>query len=274
MILAVSNIAWDIGDEPAVLAMLRECGIAHLEVAPARVFPDPATATKEEAVGYAKTCRRHGLVVVAMQALLFGRSDLRLFASPHERDELHTYLTHMIRLGGAMGARVMVFGAPRNRRRGGLSPEQADRIAVPFFAGLASEAVEAGTQLVIEANPPHYGADYLVRAGEALELVRSVGSPGLGLHLDTACMTLVDDDVEALLDVAADLVAHVHVSEPDLGPVPGSVVDHRRFARALRAARYDRYVSIEMRPSPNPVSGVRRAVEHVRSVYRPEREAT
>lgn len=274
MNLAVSNIAWDAKDDAHVLAMLRRSGVTRLEVAPARAFPDPATATMEEAVRYMENCRRQGLEIVAMQALLFGRPDLRLFASERERAELGAYLTHLIRLGGAMAAGVMVFGAPRNRKRGDLSREQADDIAVPFFAGLASEAVEAGTRLGVEANPPHYGADYLVRVDEALGFVRSVASPGLALHLDTACMTLVGDDVESILEAAGELVAHVHVSEPELAAVPGGAVDHQRFGRALRAAGYDRSVSIEMRPAPNPVPRLRRAVDHVRTLYLPDRGST
>ena len=56
-------------------------------------------------------------------------------------------------------------------------------------------AEAAGTTVVMEANPPEYGADFITRAGDAIELVHLVSHPGFRLHLDTGCMTLANDPV-------------------------------------------------------------------------------
>ena len=50
---------------------------------------------------------------------------------------------------------------------------------------------------MMEANPPEYGADFVTRAAEAIELVKAVNHPGFRLHLDTGCMTLANDPVAA-----------------------------------------------------------------------------
>ncbi len=80
---------------------------------------------------------------------------------------------------------------------------------------------------------------------QGLSLIADVGSPHLGLHLDTFHMHLEEKDSAAAIRLAGDRLFHLHACENDRG-VPGSgQVRWREIAAALQAIGYDRAVVIE-----------------------------
>ncbi|SBT37691.1 sugar phosphate isomerase/epimerase family protein [Micromonospora auratinigra] len=261
MKVAVSNIAWEPGDDEKVADALRRAGAEAVEVAPTKVWPDPTAVSPAQAHAYGRAWARAGLPVVAAQSLLYGRPDLTLFGPG--REEFVAYLGRIAELGAALGATALVFGSPRNRLRQDLPVAVADRIAVDVFGRLAERAVAAGTTFCVEANPAVYGADYLTRATEAAALVAAVDSPGLRLHLDTACMTLAGEDPAAGVRRFAPLLRHAHLSEPHLAAVGHPDPRHADFAAALRAVDYAGHLSVEMRPSDGDrVAAVERAARY------------
>lgn len=257
MRLSISNIAWEPEQDEQVAQQLRAAGVSAVEVAPTKAWPDVRVAGAGDARAEAARWRGLGLEVVAMQALLFGRPELQLFGSAESRRLFVEHLSHVLALGGAMGAGAHVFGSPRNRRRDGLPQADAMAVAVDVFAELAVVAEQHGSALCLEANPAEYGADFLTSAHEAAELVAAVGRPGLRLHLDTACMQLAGDDVAACVRDYAALVQHVHLSEPELGPVGEQPNPrHAEVVGALAEVGYVGAVSVEMRATSSPVVSV------------------
>lgn len=270
MRVAVSNIAWEPHDDAEIAESLVSAGVAGVEIAPTKVWPDLTQVSLDEARAYGEGWARAGLPVVSAQSLLFGRPDLRLFDD--SRDDLVAYLGGVIDLCAAMGATALVFGSPRNRQRGGLAPDSAHDIAVDVFGRLAKRAAAVGACLCLEPNPVQYDADYLTRAAEAAEVVRAVDAPGLRLHLDTACMALAGDDAAACATEFAAELRHAHLSEPNLGPVGTPDERHAAFADALRATGYGHYVSVEMRASAeNTVAAVGRAARYAVQIFGDER---
>lgn len=266
MNLAFSNIAWPPEQDDVVAATLWAEGVTGLEIAPTTLRPDPTTLSSDECRTIRRRWEDRGLPIVAAQSLLFGRADLTLFDGAATRAATLDYLKRIVAVCAQLGAESLVFGSPKNRRRGSLSLVEAQPIAVEFFRALADAASDAGTCVVLEANPPEYGADYVTHAAEALELVRTVDRPGLRLHLDAACMMLAGDDPATLGDCGPWL-RHFHVSEPNLAAVgPAGVVDLGPFVAALARWNYNRWVSVEMRrPEPFSTAVLIEAVRHVRS---------
>ena len=266
--LAISNIAWPASAEDEVLDLLVHRGVAGLEVAPTKLWPDPAGVSLDEVRRYRQKIEGRGLKIVAAQALLFGRADLTIFEDSATRQLTLSYLDAIVRVCAELGAEALVFGSPRNRRVGNLEREKVQAISTEFFGSLAEIAERHGTVVVLEANPPAYGADFVTRAVEAAELVQSVNRPGLRLHLDTACMSLAGDDIETVFSAAAPLLHHFHISEPHLAPVDRSTVDHALFARALHQCGYRRWSSIEMRePEPFSLGALDQAIVWAQRVY-------
>jgi len=193
---------------------------------------------------------RRGLPIVALQALLFGRSDLSLFGDTPSRQRLFEHLAAIIDLAAGLGARRLVFGSPKQRVRGALGLAEAEAIAIEFFRELWKRAADRGVWLCIEGNPVQYGCDFLVDSQQVIGFVAQVHQRGLGVHLDTGGMKLAGESPASVIAAAGPSWRHVHASEPHLVPLGEGGVDHAAVAAALRAVGYAGYVSVEMVQGP------------------------
>jgi D-psicose/D-tagatose/L-ribulose 3-epimerase len=242
--LAVSNIAWDPSEDDDVAAVLRREGVTGVEIAPTKWREHPLDATAAEISAYRRYWNERGFAISSMQALLFGRPDLELFGST--RRQLAEHLSRIVELGAGLGARALVFGSPKNRRRGTLSVPGAMASAAEFFQEIGELAAQHGVVVAIEANPPEYGCDFVTRTSDAVELCRLIASPGIGVNGDLGGITMSGDDPRGAIEEARGCLAHVHASEPNLAEL-GAGADHAAAAEALREIGYDGWISIEMR---------------------------
>ena len=270
MKLAVSNLAWPPADEPAVASALDDLAVTGVEIAPTVLWPRPLEAAASELDRCRRTWASRGIGIVAIQSLLFGRPDLTIFEAAETRRATLDYLTGMIRVAAALGARVLVFGSPGNRRVGQLPREEAGMIAEDFFRSVGEAAAAHGVIFAIEPNPPEYGCDFVTTSAEGAALVRAVDHPGFGLHLDSGGLTLAAEPLDERLSACADLVRHFHVSEVNLALIGTGSVAHDEIGAALRRVHYDGWISIEMKAAPGEESAarVRRAVSAARAAYR------
>lgn len=253
MKLAISNIAWPVSRDAEVAALLSQHGVGGIEVAPPKVWPKPLEATAAQLREYRAFWADRGIRIAALQGLLFGRDDLTIFESEDRRREMLHYLTGMMDVAAALGAEVLVFGSPKNRRIGALDPSEAMAIATSFFAALGEAAHARGVAFCIEPNASVYGCDFVTTTADGAALVRRVATPGFALHLDAGGLA-INDEPAGDIEEALPLVRHVHISEPQLMPVGGGPVGpidsqdaHARLAAVLREGDYAHWVSIEMR---------------------------
>ena len=267
MKFAVSNIAWPQEQDEAVAAVLDEHGVAGIEVAPTKLWPQPLQASDSDINTVRRFWSDRGIAIVAAQSLLFGKPELTIFDSEDTRAATLEYLVGIVRLCAKLGAGALVFGSPKNRRVGSLPTDEAMRTAVEFFTRLGEAAASAGTCIVMEANPPVYGADFITRAADAIELVERVNHPGFRLHLDTGCMTLAGDPIADTFGRGSHLMKHFHVSEPNLDlPGTSGKVDHATFSSVLRGRAG--WISLEMRePNPFDLMAFSQSVHWLKATY-------
>ncbi len=266
--LAISNIAWPADWDEEVLALLKRQSVTDLEIAPTRLWARPDEISTTEAYRLRDDLTRRGFRIVGAQSLLYGRPDLTMFENTATTRRTIAYLEEIIRVCAALDAEALVFGSPKNRQIGNLPRETAWQIAQEVFTSVADSAERHGTVVVLEANPSAYQADFLTHAAEAAQLVELVNRPGLRLHLDTACMTMANDDIDSTFTHYSSLLHHFHISEPYLAAVNEATADHARFAENLRRCKYDRWVSIEMRaPEPFSLALLESAIRWARQVY-------
>ena len=242
---AVSNIAWGPEEDEAALGYLVEHGAEGVEIAPSRVWPDWEGAGPGSAGALRRRLDASGLVCPALQAVLFGRPELRLFGTPEQRRGLGEHLVFVADLAAELGAGIVVLGSPKNRIREGMPLDEASALAVAFFREIGAEYEGRGVSLALEANPPEYGCDFVTRLDEAHALVREVDSPGFVLHGDAGGLILGGEDASVLGEVAPEL-GHFHASEPFLAPLT-STGTHAEFGRALADGGYEGWCSVEMR---------------------------
>ncbi len=264
-----SAIAWLPAEALEVAVLLRAEGAAGIEAAPG-LFDRPLTEVTPRQVREVRTFwEGEGLPVRAMQALLFGRPELRLFGTEEERAALADYLRIVFRVAGGLGAGPLVFGSPKTRARGEMEPAAAFETAGRFFRQVAKDADAAGCVLCIEANAPDYGCDFVTTHEETSRLVKAVATPGFGLQVDTGVMRMNGEspaDLAAILRAADVRPAHVHVSEPFLAPVEAATPFHRELAALLENLGYAGAVSVEMK-RPESLPSLRSAVTSARATY-------
>jgi sugar phosphate isomerase/epimerase len=267
MKLAASNIAWDPSEDDAVAAILRELGFAGVEIAPSKRWASPMDATKQEIASYRAEWEKRGLQVVAMQALLFGRPDLQLFGSASVRRQLGDYLAALIEMASGLGARALVFGSPKNRKRGAMPLDEATDIAVDFFRNIGALATSRECLLCIEPNPTTYDCDFINTTAEAVALCEQIGNPGVKVNGDTGAMATNGEDAASVVASSHEWVGHFHASEPGLSPVGEGAV-HILAAKSLRANDWAGWVSLEMRmPPENSIRELSAAAGRMSKIY-------
>ena len=241
MKLCFSAIAWNADEEKQVLAFLQSRGLKYIEHVLGRIAqPESARAFY---AGY-------GMQVAAFQALLYGTRGLSVFGSDGERADLLSHLEGVFVKAGLIGARALVFGAPKNRwvDQGKFTPSQARQAGLEFFRAAGAAAARHSVVFCIEPNPPQYGCNFISSTAEAIDFLDEAAADGLGLNLDGGTIIINGEDPPALSAGILRHLAHVHISEPDLAALRGTSNRgrHREIAAMLAKSSYDGVVSLEM----------------------------
>jgi sugar phosphate isomerase/epimerase len=230
-----------------------------------RLFGPLAEANPDQIAAWRARLASLGLVVPAMQGVLFGLDGLHLFRSAEERARLVAALTVVARVAGALGAKAAVFGAPALRDPGDLAPALAFEIAAETLAQPAAAFEAEGAALCFEPVAPALGGRFVTTTAEAVALVRAIGRPGIRVQADTGNLLTLGHDAAALA-AALPFAGHLHVSEPKLAPVGSLASCHAALAKALRAGGPS-WVSVEMLPAPKPEAALRRAFALLSTMY-------
>ncbi|MCY7279268.1 MAG: hypothetical protein LH702_37435 [Phormidesmis sp. CAN_BIN44] len=90
MKLAISNIAWTSELDNEMLSRLQG-NVAAIEIAPTRLWSD-WQFSEVDVADCLKTLQHHDLVCSSLQAIVFGRPDLKLFGTPGQRFALIEHL--------------------------------------------------------------------------------------------------------------------------------------------------------------------------------------
>ena len=264
---SVSNIAWSPEEEDSALDLLRELGIAHMEVAPGRLWPQGGDTPVDSVPLGMQSLTTKGLGVSGFQAILFGKPDLRLF-NPGSRPALMDYLKRLAALCSAAGGTYLVFGAPKNRWvPEAMSADEAFVIAVDFFKELGEHARKLNVTFGIEANPAAYGCNFCTHVDDLIHLVSAVDSPGVRWHADTGELAMNSELLPGVVRDNIGLAGSLHVSEPNLGDFSCPWSGHEAVRDAIRSAGYCGPVSLEMKRPANGLEGVRKAAKWMIETY-------
>lgn len=244
---------WILGDRPVaeVLDLVRRCGYDGVELA---VRPDADHPTLQQA------CRRAGMPVLSVCAIArAGATPDPTAEDPAERAAAVRTLSRLCELAGDLEASAVLSTtvplyklAPTGAT--GIASEDdrlaaVERARVVDVLGKVGERAEAcGVTVAVEPVNRHEG--YMLRTvAEVLALVDEVGSPGLGLTVDTYHMNLEETDVVGAVRQAAARIADVQVAANDRGAVGRGHVDVEGVLHALVEGGYRGPVNVETVPA-------------------------
>jgi sugar phosphate isomerase/epimerase len=272
MRLAISNIAWDVAEDEVITGLLQRYGVDAIDIAPGKYFAQLETATQGQMDSVKDWWLARGIEITGMQALLFGTVGLNVFGPKETQSRLLDHLAAICRIGQGLGATRLVFGSPKNRDRSGMTDQEALDVAVPFFRQVGDIAQSHGVVLCLEPNPVSYGANFMTTSQETARVVAQIAHPAIKMQFDTGALTMNVEDPITQLKHHADLIGHVHASEPNLLPLGDGGTEHGSVAAALRQYLPDHVVSIEMlatKEEPHAVSverALKVAVQHYSEV--------
>jgi len=253
MILAASNIAWIPEERLAAYDLMQAAGLTGLEIAPALFFhqaKDPFNPNNAIAAAAIAEIEERGLSLISMQSLLFGVHGASLFGDADARSAFERGMNRAIDLAGRFGIPNLVFGSPTQRRiPEGMVNSEAVSQSTELFRRLGDRAAAFNTVISIEPNPSGYNTNFLNTLDEVERFVATVAHPAVAIVLDLGAMHM-NDEFHTTAGRITDLLQslhHVHVSEPLLAPAPDDKTVLTPVMTALRAARYSRAVSIEMK---------------------------
>lgn len=275
MRLAISNIAWDVTEDPEVAQLLSRYAIDAIDIAPGKYFSDPRQASDQEIADVRRWWADKGIKITGMQSLLFGTTGLNVFGDSGSQSAMLERLRAICRIGGGLGATRLVFGSPKNRDRSGLSDAEALDQAISFFRRLGDAAQDFGVLVCLEPNPPRYGANFMTTSKDTAEVVAAVDHPAIRMQFDTGALTINDEAPADILEDCASLIGHIHASEPNLVPLGDGGTDHRQAYEALAKNLPAHIVSIEMvatKEEPH-LESIERALHHAVRCYRPSQSA-
>jgi D-psicose/D-tagatose/L-ribulose 3-epimerase len=246
MRLAISNIAWDTSEDTKIAQLLQRYDIDAIDIAPGKYFPNPSQATTQE-ISYVKQWwLDHGVEITGMQALLFGTSGLNIFATAEIQAAMLNHLAAICRIASGLGAKHLVFGSPKNRDRTNLTDQHAKEIAIDFFMRLGNIAQSFNTIICLEPNPSCYGCNFMVTSFETAEIVTLVNHPAIKMQLDTGALTINKEDVLQVIKRWDSLIAHIHLSEPELLPLGDGDTPHHEIQLHLTQYLSTHVAAIEM----------------------------
>ena len=274
MRLGISNIAWDVQEDHAVVKLLGKFAVDAIDVAPGKYFPDPKSAKDSDIKNVRQWWADHGIEITGMQALLFGTTGLNVFGDSKSQEAMLKHLRAVCRIGAGLGATRLVFGSPKNRDRSGLSDSRALEDAVKFFQRLGDIAEGNGVVICLEPNPIRYGANFMTNSIDTANVVTHVAHNAIRMQFDTGAITINDEKPETVLDCYVGLIGHVHASEPDLVPLGDGGTDHQLMHRALHDYLPNHVVSIEMvaTKEESHLHSIERALKCAAEWYRPSKD--
>lgn len=251
-----------------VCRSVADTGYDGVEIAPFTFGPSVTDVSPERRREIRQAAADHGLEIVGLHWLLVSPKGLHV----HTRDDaLRTrtvdYLRALVDFAGDIGAPVMIFGSPFQRKL-----EDADRAGAwqrtqDSYRRLLPHLAERGVRLCQESLPAPE-CDFILTAAEAAQMVRELDHPNFRLMLDVKSMCSEDRPPDAIIREFAPLVEHFHANDANRrGPGFGDT-DFRPIAAALQEVAYAGYVSVEVFDySPDPVTIARESLRYLKEVF-------
>jgi sugar phosphate isomerase/epimerase len=224
-----------------------ECGYTGIEIAPFTLGPTAGEISSAKRADVVRLARASGLEVVGLHWLLAKTQGIHL-TSPDAAIRRHTaeYLGDLAHLCRDLGGSIMVLGSPQQRN---LAPGVSTADGVRYAAEVIRESLPAleKTEVVLAVEPlgPADG-NFLLTAAEGQQLVETVASPNVRLHLDCKAMASEPTPIPDLIRRHRSQFVHFHVNDPNRqGPGFGEL-RFEPILEALEETGYRGWVSVEV----------------------------
>ena len=189
---------------------------------------------------------KHGLVCGAMGCAVGPGRDLR--GTKEEQQACLEYIHHVIDISDALDCSTLVGPIYSAVGRAEYVPEKERKsqwkLVVGHLKTICRYAEKKEKRMALEPLN-RFETDFINTCDQGIQMVRDVGSPALGLLLDTFHMNIEEKDSARALQRAGKSLFHFHACGCDRGTPGSDHIDWKNIAKALKKIGYQRDVVIE-----------------------------
>lgn len=174
--------------------------------------------------------------------------DRDLRGTPEQQQTSLDYQMRMMDQMAVLGATVLagpVYSAVgRAEATDPKAYKQQWKTVVKHLKTLGKYAEKRGLTIAIEPLN-RFETDFINTVDQVLALIADVGSPAMGVHLDTFHMNIEEKNLGKAIRKAGKQLKHFHACGSDRGTPGGDHTDWAGITAALKAVRYNGDVVIE-----------------------------
>jgi sugar phosphate isomerase/epimerase len=252
----------------SVCEIVKKLGYDGLEIAPFTLAPRITELSGARRSELKAIVADAGLETIGLHWLL-AKTEGFYLTTPDAgvRRQTGDYLVALAEAARELGGSLLVLGSPKQRDLlQGVTYDQAVGYAIEIFERIMPAIAAAEIDLCLEPLAPN-DTDFINTCAQAMDVINLVAHPNFKLHLDVKAQSSeTGATVVELIGRYARFAGHFHAQDVNLrGPGMGDV-DFGPIMKALVAARYDRWVSVEVFDfAPGAEHTARRSIEYLRA---------
>ena len=160
---------------------------------------------------------------------------------------------------------LVIIGLIRGVTPTGQTKEQSIRFLLECLQDCLETASALGVCMALEPMN-RYETDLIHTVGEGLELIYQIGSPNLGLLLDSFHMNIEEPDMEDSIFRAGEHILHFHVADSNRWYPGGGHLDFTTILHGLKTTGYPGWISGEFMPVPDPNTAAKRSITFLKQI--------
>jgi sugar phosphate isomerase/epimerase len=239
--------------------VIKQLGFDGVELA----VRDPSLIDQEEIL---KTTKALGLAISAIgTGQAWGEEGLS-YTDPEadiRRKAIDRTCSHFPFAGKAKA--VVIIGLLRGTRQKGVSEQQLDEWMYAAFSECCNEAESQGVRIAFEPLN-RYETSLLNSVEEGLAFIDKIGSPSLGMLLDTFHMNIEEPSIEKSIKLAGNRMFHFHYADSNRNYPGDGHLDFASILCAVQEVGYRGYVSGEHRAFPEPDVAASRGLSYLKEL--------
>lgn len=179
------------------------------------------------------------------------------------REKAMRRMKDIIRLTSELNSTALLFGLMQGRLDDKMELLQARRWIVECLQEGARFARQYGVEISIEPIN-RYELNYHNTIEEVKGLIDEIAEKNISLLLDSFHMNIEEASIYQSIISSKGYVGHVHLADDNkLAPGCGHL-DFSEIIDALREIKYDKYLSVEILPQPDPDTAAQCAITYLR----------
>ncbi len=246
-----------------------EAGYALVEIAPFTIAPLVTDISAAERARIRTAATRASIGIAGLHWVLAQAEGMYLtHPDAQVRRRTADYFVALVDCCADLGGTRIIVGSPKQRNLlDGVSYEQAWEFAAETFRDAVKHAEDRGVIICFEPLA-RSETDFVNTAAEAIRFAEQFASPSMSILLDVKAMSAEGKPVPQIIRESAGRFQYFHANDPNLkGPGFGDV-DFRPIAAALRDAKYDGTVSVEVfRFEEGAETIATKSIEYLREVF-------